>query len=185
MKKVLILTMGGTIDALPYSEVDGEYPPDATMSDGDHAFMLLQEIFAEAVGDQFFLTRDAICKKDSKEINDRDIKRLTDYISRSKGFDRIIVTVGTDRMKEIALHVERNIPDFDCPVIFTGAIWPITNKKKSDGPKNLETAATAEPSEPGVYIAMGDVFDHPAYVEKDYQRKRFVALPHPPVAIPR
>jgi len=63
-----------------------------------------------------------------------------------------------------------------CPVIFTGAIWPLANGPKSDGWDNLSRAALHRSDDlpPDVYIAMGDLFAKALGVHKDFQQLKFV-----------
>jgi L-asparaginase/Glu-tRNA(Gln) amidotransferase subunit D len=63
-----------------------------------------------------------------------------------------------------------------CPVIFTGAIWPLANGPKSDGWDNLSRAALHRSDDlpPYVYIAMGDLFAKALGVHKDFQQLKFV-----------
>jgi L-asparaginase/Glu-tRNA(Gln) amidotransferase subunit D len=177
MTKVLLITMGGTIDAAPYPEEDGAYPPDATMTGENRAALVLKNILNMArVSGEITVDTIQLCAKDSKEIDDQDREALRNLVSRaSQDYDRIIVTMGTDRMCETAQDLLSKIPGLECPVVFTGAIWPLANGAKSDGWGNLQQAAFVNDNVANrVYIAMGELFAPAEQVEKDFQRRKFV-----------
>jgi L-asparaginase/Glu-tRNA(Gln) amidotransferase subunit D len=179
MKKVLLISLGGTIDSEPYSTADGEYPPDATPMGRNWSREALTEIFARAhAGVQ--IDHVPICDLDSKQINDLDREKLLQTVLdvRDNDYDRIIVTMGTDRMCVMAQALEAQLqalaPGLQTPIVFTGAIWPLSNKDiVSDGIKNLESASGA-PAGPGVHICMGDIFSEAVHVYKDPAKKLFV-----------
>lgn len=178
--------MGGTIDSKPYSEVPGEYPPNATMNQDYLAARTLRD---DLYGDPDIETLKwiIICNKDSKKVTDADRAKLLRYIKEAQGkFDRIVVTMGTDCMAPTAKFLKENMGEILCPIIFTGAIWPLSNGKKSDGWENLSAAAYKPVIKPNVYIAMGDVFAPAEFVVKDFERKCFIDIrkSHTGVAIP-
>ena len=166
---ILLITMGGTIDALAYSEKEGEYPINATMPDDSHALKAMENICSE-----INLTSIAICNKDSKDLKTQDQEKLFQTIKNNSS-DRIIVTIGTDRMCEIAQNIQNKHLNLGCPVIFTGAIWPLYNGDHSDGWNNLKQAAFSNPKlAPDIYIAMGDIFTPANQVKKDFENKIFI-----------
>ncbi len=163
--------MGGTIDAALYPEEDHLYPAKATMTDHDHVGNMVEEICKGA----YAVETIRICKKDSNDIDDTDRTNLVGAIRNADGFGRMIVTMGTDRMRETALDLISRNPALLCPVVFTGAIWPLANGEKSDGRRNLEQAIFTNPDlKSGIYIAMGDVFAPASLVHKDFENKKFV-----------
>lgn len=165
MMKVLLLTTGGTIDSLPYPE--DNRPANATSSGKYYSLDYLRGVVPD-------LDWKKICDKDSKHLDEADLSRLQDAIGVSN-YERIIVTVGTDRMTDIARAVKDRITP-SCPVVFTGAIWPISNGAISDGPDNLRLAATGNPDiAAGVYIAMHGLFLPCDKIRKDLELQRFVA----------
>lgn len=178
MAGFLLITMGGTIDSSPYPEQDGQYPLDSTVTGDGHAFQALRNILMQhsgAAGKN--LATISVCAKDSKHIDQNDIDRLLSTVNAASnaGYERIIVTCGTDRMCEIACGLLSSKPIIKCPVVFTGAIWPLSNGAKSDGLQNLYRAAfSGVDVAASVYIAMGDVFAPAGNVYKDFERKIFV-----------
>lgn len=178
MKKVLLITMGGTIDAAPYSEKEGEYPVDATMTGENRALSALRDIFATKASETgIHLTTIPVCEKDSKDIDveDREKLRKTVLDASASFYDRVIVTMGTDRMCETAQGLSASVSRLNCPVVFTGAIWPLANGVKSDGWHNLSQAAFVNDYVGNrVYIAMGGLFARAERVEKDFKQRAFV-----------
>lgn len=177
MTKIHLITMGGTIDSEPYSEKPGEYPAYATMPAEPLSPQTLRQIFQEA-GNGHVMDWSSVCMKDSKTLNSDDFALLLSHIDAAEqsGASRIVVTLGTDRMCETARLVMEQKPSPACPIVFTGAIWPLTNGDRSDGPGNLRLASFHETG-PGVFIAMGDVFAPPDKVKKDFTNRTFVTIP--------
>jgi L-asparaginase/Glu-tRNA(Gln) amidotransferase subunit D len=172
--KVLVLTMGGTIDSSPYSEKEGEYPAHATPSGDSKAIGALSDIAARSPS-PVYLDHIAICSKDSKSLDDKDRESLHCNVKdRAAHYDRIIVTMGTDRMTETARELRMKIvKTLSCPVVFTGSIWPLANGDKSDAWDNLRLALFHQAA-PDVYIAMNGLFKPCTDIEKDFRQKRFV-----------
>ena len=165
--KYLLLTTGGTIDAAAYPE--SGRPQYSTITGEHRAQKAMQDIAGDAVDAR------EICEKDSKDINDGDIAALSACVRAATGYSRVIVTTGTDRMSEIAQKLSDAVPALPCPVVFTGAIVPLANGVKSDGWNNLKRAMLDQPDlAPGIYIAMGDVFNVHTNVYKDFEREIFV-----------
>ena len=173
--KVLVLSMGGTIDAAPYPEV-GNPPYNITPSDEHLSMAALQDI-ADSFDPPILLSWLEICNKDSKNIDGGDLTLLEHTLRNSAaGFDRAIVTIGTDRMSDVAADLKARLGStVECPVVFTGAIWPLANPVKSEGRENLKLALIGQPSaDPGVYIAMHGLFAPCEHLYKDIEKRRFV-----------
>jgi L-asparaginase/Glu-tRNA(Gln) amidotransferase subunit D len=169
MKKILLLTTGGTIDSVAYPEDEALYPAQAVPSDNNNgAYHVVLRLIA---GHEIEVDWTSICSKDSKDFNDDDLSALRQAVLAADGYyDRVIVTSGTDRMADIA----RKLAAPSCPVVFTGAIWPLANGPKSDGPANLKRAIFDRPDlKAGIYIVMGDVFEDAKKVQKNFEQKRF------------
>lgn len=181
MSGIFLITMGGTIDADVYPEEDGAYPLSASFSGGGASAFALSRIFKECgKNPDTDLWAVCICNKDSKDINDQDRSNLSALIAMasSQNCERIIITMGTDRMCETAREVMSRHPSLTCPVVFTGSIWPLANGTRSDAPQNLERAVFAHPeAQPMVYIAMGDVFAPAGRVYKDFAERAFKLSP--------
>lgn len=171
--------MGGTIDGEPYPETEGEYPINVTPSDKNAAFEALKEIhnrndYADAV--RLHIEHIPICNKDSKDIDKQDIQSLQTLIAEhAQNFERIVVTMGTDCMTKISQHIRaqtvgQNTPP-QCPVVFTGSIWPLANgPEKSDGYRNLDVAGFTYDTRltPDIYIATETVFAPAHLVKKNF-----------------
>lgn len=174
MKKYLLITLGGTIDSAPYPEGDGEYPKDATPTGENRAYEALRTIFKdEARGS--ILKHIALADLDSKNIHEPHHDQIFNLVHDVEGYERIIITMGTDRMSETACDLLARAPHLKCPIVFTGAMWPLANGQKSDGWKNLHQAALEKSDlKPAVYIAMGDVFGYAINISKDFKNMKFV-----------
>lgn len=171
-RDILVLTLGGTIDAQPYPEDTALYPANAIPSGQNAAFEALKSM---CDAQHRNLTHIKLCDKDSKDLNADDINALCGYINNASGYERIIVTMGTDKMRETALTIKSHIPHPPCPIIFTGAIWPISNgAEKTDAFENLELALSQKNTlENGTYIAMSGYCAPPEDLIKDFSKKRF------------
>lgn len=171
-RDILVLTLGGTIDAQPYPEDTALYPANAIPSGQNAAFEALKSMCDACTN----LTQIKLCDKDSKDLNADDMNALCGYINSASGYERIIVTMGTDKMRDVALTIKSHIPRPPCPIIFTGAIWPISNgAEKTDAFENLELALCQKTVlENGTYIAMSGYRAPPEDLIKDFSKKRFV-----------
>jgi L-asparaginase len=171
-KRILLITLGGTIDSDPYSEVPGEYPPNAT----PNGKQLARTVLRSMVGDRFDVEHIEICDLDSKDVKPEHIEKLWKILNEQAGdYDRVIVTCGTDRMVEYASNIAYcMLPNPPVPVVFTGSIWPLSNGNHSDGYLNLAQAALAHMNAvPDVYIAMNRLFEHCIGVRKNVKEKVF------------
>ncbi len=172
--KALILTMGGTIDAEPFA-LDEPPPENSTPGDQHLAIRELRKIAEEnniEIGFNCF----QICNKDSKFLDLRDRMALErSLISNASNFGRVVVTVGTDCMTDLAQDTQMRIKQPPCPIVFTGAITPLANGEISDGYANLKLALAGNPDAlPGVYIAMHDLFLPCTAIRKDFEKRLFV-----------
>lgn len=173
--KMLVLTMGGTIDAEPFA-LDEPPPENSTPGDRHLAIQVLRKLAAENAVDIGFDCFQ-IANKDSKFIDARDRAFLERTILfNASNFDRVIITAGTDCMTDLAqdlqMRLHKNLP---CPIVFTGAITPLANGDISDGHANLLLALTGHPeAEPDVYIAMHGLFLPCTQIRKDFEKRVFV-----------
>lgn len=173
MKTYLLITLGGTIDSAPYPEEDGQYPKNATPTGENRAYQALKDIF-ERKAKGCVLEHISLADLDSKDIYEPHQDHIFALVNNAD-YERIIITMGTDRMSETACDLLSRAPNLKCPVIFTGAIWPLANGEKSDGWKNLEQAALDKSNlKPAVYIAMGNVFGYANNISKDFENKKFI-----------
>jgi L-asparaginase len=161
MKKILILTTGGTIDKV-YFDARSTYevgPP--------HIATVLGEM--DLAVD--YSVR-SLFRKDSLEMTDQDREAiLTAVLSAAER--RILITHGTDTMVQTARHLAR---DHGKTVVLTGSLTPGLFKA-SDALFNIGGALTAvQILPPGVYIAMnGALFTHDK-VRKNLEKNRFEEL---------
>lgn len=172
--KLLILTMGGTIDAEPFP---ADEPPPENSTPGDR-HLAIQELRRIATANGIDIGFDCfeICNKDSKFLDARDratLERIV--ISNASRFERIIITAGTDCMTDLAQDLQMRLKTSPCQIVFTGAMVPLANGDLSDGRENLKLALDGEPdAAPGVYIAMHGLFLPCTSIRKDFTQRRFI-----------
>lgn len=173
---MLVITTGGTIDSAAYP--DSGAPINIIPSLEYLAIRNLRELAADVVP-PLDLDWIELSNKDSKDFNESDRDALCELILKnSEKYERIIVTIGTDRMADIATELKRKLPAQPaCPVVFTGAIWPLANGDKSDGPANLRLALLKAPGAAAdIYIAMHGYFEPCEKLRKDPVLKKFVPV---------
>jgi len=161
MEKICIFTTGGTIDKVYFDQ----------MSRYEVGEPQVEVILKEANVTVDYEIR-PLLRKDSLDLTDADralIRRAVEECASS----RIVITHGTDTMKETAEKL-RGIPGK--VIVLTGAIEP-ARIKSSDAPFNVGAAVAAvQTLSPGVYIAMnGRIFD-PRKVRKNREANRFEEL---------
>ena len=145
MKKVLIITTGGTIAST--EEGNGLTP---TMT-GEEILDLAGDCrrFAD-------LTCHAVMSLDSTNIQPEDWLTIAGEIKKQKdAYDGFVVLHGTDTMAYSAAAVSFMTMGIGKPVIYTGSQIPIS-KPGSDALRNVNDAvyAAAESGLPGVYLVM-------------------------------
>ena len=142
MKKILLLTTGGTIACRP-----GEKGLTPGKADALQLALDRLENFYEIT------VRDVMCL-DSSNIRPVEWQRIAESIFQNrKGFDGVVVSHGTDTMAYTASAVTFMLPGIDLPVVFTGSQLPLADVL-SDGPDNLRTAfAMAAAGYPGIFLA--------------------------------
>ena len=142
MKKILLLTTGGTIACRPGD--NGLTPGKA-----DALQLALDRL------ENFYdiTVRDVMCL-DSSNIRPVEWQHIAEAIFENrKGFDGVVVSHGTDTMAYTASAVTFMLPGIDLPVVFTGSQLPLGDPM-TDGMDNLNTAfAMAASGKPGVFVA--------------------------------
>ncbi len=145
MKKILLLSTGGTIASAP-------------SDDGLTPLITPEELVATIPGHKNFDYQcKAILNLDSSNIQPEEWRMMANEVwDCANDFDAIIITHGTDTMAYTASALSFMCLGISIPVIMTGSQLPI-NVPDSDGPRNLADAfATAQSDIPGgVYV----VFD--------------------------
>lgn len=158
MKKLLILSTGGTIDKV-YFDAKSQYE-------------VGKPVVNEIVDDMniaFEVKSIEICRKDSLEIDINDRQKLKETIDRSN-ISTVLVTHGTDTMIDTALFLGEYT---DKVIVFTGAMQPAAFKE-TDGIFNIGTAiGILSCATPGVYIAMNGRAFSPQHVIKNYEAGTF------------
>jgi L-asparaginase len=158
MKKILILTTGGTIDKV-YFDAKSTYE--------------VGEPNIKIVLGELDLTIDysvrSLLKKDSLDITDQDRELIREAVVDANE-ECILITHGTDTMVQTAKYLAK-IPGKT--IVLTGALTPALFKT-TDALFNIGCALGAvQALGPGVYIAMnGAIFPH-ENVRKNLDKNRF------------
>ena len=141
MKKILILTTGGTITSIPSD--NGLVPTNTS------------EFLKKAIRDpQITADVENIMVLDSSNIQPEEWKLIAKCIyDKMSSYDGIIVTHGTDTMAYTASMMCFMIQNPSIPVVFTGSQLPITHPL-TDAYNNLRVAAEmAKSNINGIFIA--------------------------------
>ena len=160
MKKLLIVTTGGTIDKIYFDD----------MSDYQIGEPLIGQILDHLqVGFEFEVN--ALMRKDSLHITDEDRLIIRDAVAASDA-SHVLITHGTDSMVKTALLMA-NIPNKT--MVLTGALNP-ARFRDSDAIFNIGCAVGAVQSLPaGAWIAMSGTVWDPKKVRKNRSKNRFEA----------
>jgi len=161
MKKLLIVTTGGTIDKIYFDD----------MSDYQIGDPQIGEILnLMNVGFEFEIK--SMLRKDSLHFTEADRLAIHAEISASDA-THILITHGTDGMVKTGLMLE-NIPGKT--MVLTGALHP-ARFRDSDAVFNIGCAIGALQSLPnGAWIAMNGCIWDPKKVRKNRNENRFEAI---------
>ena len=143
MKKILMITTGGTIPSVPTSE--GLAPSeDNTMV--QNVLMNFHEQYDISVRDLMHL--------DSSNMQPEEWQFIARCIAETHvDYDGIVLTHGTDTMAYTASALSYMLLNLPIPVVLTGSQLPL-NHPFTDGVDNLRCAlAMAASGRPGVYVA--------------------------------
>lgn len=161
MKKLLIITTGGTIDKIYFDD----------MSDyqiGDPQIGQILEHMQVA----FEFEVNALMRKDSLHFTDEDRAAICATV-RDTDASHILITHGTDTMVKTALMLS-DIPGKT--IVFTGALNP-ARFRDSDAVFNIGCAVGAVQSLPeGAWVAMNGCVWDPRKVRKNRGENRFEAV---------
>lgn len=143
MKKILLITTGGTIA----SESTDEGLAPCTTNSGLLSFM-------GAITAQYELQIRDLFQLDSSNIQPEEWQEIARTIAREvKNFDGIVLTHGTDTMAYTAAVLSFMLRSLPIPVVITGSQLPISHPL-TDGVENLRCAfAMAAAGRAGVFIA--------------------------------
>ena len=158
MKKLLIITTGGTIDKIYFDEKSDYQVGEPQIS---------QILHAMNVGFEFEVN--AVLRKDSLHLGPDDRRLIREAVLQSET-RQVLITHGTDTMVETAIELD-GLPGRT--IVLTGALNP-ARFRDSDAVFNIGCAVGAvQCLRSGVYIVMnGRVWD-PAAVRKNREANRF------------
>lgn len=141
MKKILILSTGGTISSVPSKE--GLVPKDAKQS--------LKSVLSD---EETMIDVKNIMVLDSSNIQPEEWKIIASEIYNHLNlYDGIIITHGTDTMAYTASMITFMVQNPNIPIVFTGSQLPISHPL-TDAVDNLHCAlAMAKSHIPGVFLA--------------------------------
>jgi len=141
MKKILLLTTGGTIAS---GASDNGLIPEMT---GEQLIRHIGMLEVE-------LTIKDLFQLDSSNIQPEDWIKIADCIYRMREqYDGIVITHGTDTMAYTASALTFMLPGIDRPVVLTGSQLPMQHPL-SDAVANLKLAlAMAQTGSSGIFIA--------------------------------
>ncbi len=143
MKRILLLTTGGTIASRP--GLDGLAPG----LDGQglaHRLTGVMENYAVSIRDLLSL--------DSSNVQPEEWQIIAQAVYAAHGdYDGVVITHGTDTMAYTASVLSFMLPGLPFPVVLTGSQLPIEHPL-TDAMENLRTAfAMAASGQPGVFLA--------------------------------
>jgi L-asparaginase len=143
MKRILLLTTGGTIASRPTSE--GLAPG---ISGAELAGWL------PGGGTYYQIQVEDILHLDSSNIQPEEWQVIARHVYAARGkWDGVVITHGTDTMAYTASVLSFMLRNLDLPVVLTGSQLPIDHPL-TDGQDNLRTAfAMAAAGAPGVFLA--------------------------------
>jgi len=165
MQRIHVITTGGTIEKVYLEQTGNVQNVDGKI---DRYFRQLRLPDAD-------IRFTHLMNKDSLEMTDADRAQVLDAV-RGKLTDAspIVITHGTDTMVDTGMLLQRNLPNLEVPIIFTGAMTPL-GFEASDGLQNLtESLLAARVLRPGVYVVMHNQVFPVDHVRKDRELARFV-----------
>ncbi|OGI68201.1 hypothetical protein A3A05_01340 [Candidatus Nomurabacteria bacterium RIFCSPLOWO2_01_FULL_41_12] len=117
-----------------------------------------------------------ICMKDSREINQEDIKNILKKIEKSKA-NKVLITHGTYTMPDTAKFLEANLKRKDQTIVFTGSMVPLEGVYPTDAGFNLGFAISkVQELKPGFYICMNGETFSPQEVVKNLGEGKFYSI---------
>lgn len=166
--KILVITLGGTIEAL-YNPEEGtpEYVPVPQRVEDTAIPEALRRLGLQDRCDVY-----PLAMQDSKQVTTDSLDHIMDYMARSD-YARVVIVQGTDTMPVHARYLKRRMAEWGAhggmdekTVLLTGAMNPLRDKHgqwrdpegpRNDGWQNLRMAvADAAGTQPGVYVEIGN-----------------------------
>ena len=115
---------------------------------------------------------ESLMRKDSLEMDDDDRQLIVESVRNSEA-NRILITHGTDTMRDSALLVDAVAKDCGKSVVFTGSMAP-ARFHETDAIFNIGFAFSAvQLAGPGAWLAMNGKLFAPAMVRKNRDEARF------------
>lgn len=178
MKRVLVLTTGGTI--LSFKTTDGLKPGTEDVTD------LLYEKLLKLSG-EYEIDVEAVFYKDSSNIVPEDWFIVKDSIQRSiDKYDGIVILHGTDTMSFSAAMLSFLFAGVNKAIILTGSQIPLSCQD-SDGGKNLRDAviAAGDARLKGVFVVFHDkvINGTRAYKRSSLNKDAYISCNYPYVAL--
>jgi len=117
-----------------------------------------------------------ICMKDSRDLTEEDMKKITETIENSNS-KTIIITIGTYCMPDVAKFIKANLKRDDQTIVFTGSMIPLVGFTPSDAPFNLGySIAKVQELKPGITVCMNGKVFSPEEVAKLLYEGRFISI---------
>ena len=117
-----------------------------------------------------------VCLKDSRELNEADLKKIVAAVEESP-HAKIIITHGTYTMPDTARYLEANLTRHDQTIVITGSMIPIAGFSPSDGPFSIGYALSKVMElSSGIYVAMNGRTFRPDEVTKIISEGRFISI---------
>jgi len=153
MKKILLLTTGGTIAS---EEGGNGLKPELTGKQLIERVPEVTEICKCELKSKPVILRGSSKGVDSSNIQPEDwIEIAKAVFAELDNYDGIVITHGTDTMAYTSSMLSFMLPDLDKPVILTGSQRPI-NDPSTDAKKNLlDAVRVAAKGNPGIHIVFG------------------------------
>lgn len=166
--KIYIIKMGGTIEF-----IDSAY--DKINKDLMKLDSSIDSYIKNLVKPHFQYKIEVVCEKDSREITNEDLDKLSEVV-KSSDCENILITHGTFTMKNTAKFLEEFVSKegLKKKIILTGAMVPIVGFSISDAAFNLGySLASLKAINNGVFICMNGGIFKPDEVEKNGNLFRF------------
>ena len=156
---ITILTTGGTIEGLDYVGDKGINKTNVSIAD-----------FLKRANVDLEYTIESVCKKDSRDINENDLKMLVSRIKESNA-TKILITHGTFTMENTAKYIGKL--NLDKTIVLVGS-FILGSSENTDAQFNLGYAISSiQFLKPDVYIAMNGKVFHWNNVSKNLETNKF------------
>jgi len=117
-----------------------------------------------------------ICMKDSRELDQADLKNICKTIEENP-HQRIIITHGTYTMPDTARYLSANLKNKNKVIILVGSMIPLSGFAPSDAPFNLGFAmAKSQELANGIYVCMNGKVFSPNEIMKTINQGRFSSI---------